>query len=232
MADFYGFDWEEVMKKSKEMQELYPPSTRIVVEHVSGYIPDQRSDAKPRVIQNGDRGWVTSVDPFANVHVLFDGGHSEFVHPLFDSFRKLTEKEKLEDRKEWKIEGFAAGQVFYDKENGPFFTLLEKSGEDTWVVQDLDFYGQSVGVRSVSAEALALGVLNGRVSSFGEIDLNNPEDWCEFMEDLFWETGTEDEYGAYRWFRRGLDERLEDAREQVGRKAHFDSLLEIEVEKE
>ena len=75
----------------REIAELrlnYPPSTRIVLDHM------EDNWAVPR----GTRGSVTQVDDAGTIHMKWDNGRTLGLVSQADQFRKLTEQEQLEEQ--------------------------------------------------------------------------------------------------------------------------------------
>ena len=75
---------KEVAKLKKE----YPPGTRIVLNHM-----DDKWAVPP-----GTRGTVRLVDDSGQVHPVWDNGRTLAIVPEVDSFRKLTDQERLEEQ--------------------------------------------------------------------------------------------------------------------------------------
>lgn len=193
------FALDDVMEEAEKARRMYLSGARIQIEHAGEVDP---VSGESRVVQDGERGNVVSVDFFGNVRVLLDEGlRVETFHGLLDAFRPLTERELFEERKARKIEGFSAGQVFFDEEKGQFFVLTEKDPDGHWTVQDLDSYGNQLGEWVVAAEVLAEDVLYERVCSFGKFDLKDPKFRFDFMKEVM-----ADEYGMPVGYKRKLDE--------------------------
>ena len=82
---------QRLREMAKRYKELYPPGTRIRLEHMGD---------DPRPIPDGTRGTVSAVDDIGTVHCDFDNGRHLGLVPGEDSFRKLTRDELLDERSE------------------------------------------------------------------------------------------------------------------------------------
>ena len=72
-----------------DIKERYPEGTRIVL--------DYRGD-DPHPIEPGTRGTVRHVDDIGTVHCDFDNGRRLGLVPGEDSFHKLKERDRGDDR--------------------------------------------------------------------------------------------------------------------------------------
>lgn len=71
------------------LKDQYPEGTRIVLD----YMGDD-----PRSIEPGTRGTVRHVDDIGTVHVDFDNGRRLGLVPGEDSFHKLKERDRGDER--------------------------------------------------------------------------------------------------------------------------------------
>lgn len=91
--------FQDDIRMAQRIKELYPPGTRIVLNHMSDpYAP----------VEPGTRGTVQMVDDAGTIHPIFDNGRSLGIIPSEDSFRKLTDEELAEE---------AANQTALNDEN-------------------------------------------------------------------------------------------------------------------
>ena len=72
-----------------DIKERYPEGTRIVLD----YMGDD-----PHPIEPGTRGTVRHVDDIGTVHCDFDNGRRLGLVPGEDSFHKLKERDRGDDR--------------------------------------------------------------------------------------------------------------------------------------
>ncbi len=84
-------DWERAHRTAQRYKEMYPPGTRVLLNHMSDpYHP----------VESGMRGTVRVVDDMGTVHMHWDNGRTLGLVPGEDSFRKLTEEELAEELRE------------------------------------------------------------------------------------------------------------------------------------
>ena len=72
-----------------DIKERYPEGTRIVLDYMG---------EDPHPIEPGTRGTVRHVDDIGTVHVDFDNGRRLGLVPGEDSFHKLKERDRGDDR--------------------------------------------------------------------------------------------------------------------------------------
>lgn len=72
-----------------DIKEKYPEGTRIVLDYMG---------EDPHPIEPGTRGTVRHVDDIGTVHVDFDNGRRLGLVPGEDSFHKLKERDRGDDR--------------------------------------------------------------------------------------------------------------------------------------
>ena len=72
-----------------DIKERYPEGTRIVLDYMG---------EDPHPIEPGTRGTVRHVDDIGTVHVDFDNGRRLGLVPGEDSFHKLKERNRGDDR--------------------------------------------------------------------------------------------------------------------------------------
>ena len=72
-----------------DIKEGYPEGTRIVLDYMG---------EDPHPIEPGTRGTVRHVDDIGTVHVDFDNGRRLGLVPGEDSFHKLKERDRGDDR--------------------------------------------------------------------------------------------------------------------------------------
>ena len=72
-----------------DIKERYPEGTRIVLDYMG---------EDPHPIEPGTRGTVRHVDDIGTVHVDFDNGRRLGLVPGEDSFLKLKERARGDDR--------------------------------------------------------------------------------------------------------------------------------------
>lgn len=80
---------EQMRRKSERMKEMFPPGTRIVLEHM---------DDPYHPVSPGTRGTVESIDANGTVFPKWDNGSSLGLIYGEDSFRRLTPEELEEER--------------------------------------------------------------------------------------------------------------------------------------
>lgn len=72
-----------------DIKERYPEGTRIVLDYMG---------EDPHPIEPGTRGTVRHVDDIGTVHVDFDNGRRLGLVPGEESFHKLKERDRGDDR--------------------------------------------------------------------------------------------------------------------------------------
>jgi len=72
-----------------DIKERYPEGTRIVLDYMG---------EDPHPIEPGTRGTVRHVDDIGTVHVDFDNGRRLGLVPGEDSFHKLIERDRGDER--------------------------------------------------------------------------------------------------------------------------------------
>ena len=72
-----------------DIKERFPEGTRIVLDYMG---------EDPHPIEPGTRGTVRHVDDIGTVHVDFDNGRRLGLVPGEDSFHKLKERDRGDDR--------------------------------------------------------------------------------------------------------------------------------------
>ena len=72
-----------------DIKERYPEGTRIVLDYMG---------EDPHPIEPGTRGTVRHVDDIGTVHVDFDNGRRLRLVPGEDSFHKLKERDRGDER--------------------------------------------------------------------------------------------------------------------------------------
>ena len=72
-----------------DIKERYPEGTRIVLDYIG---------EDPHPIEPGTRGTVRHVDDIGTVHVDFDNGRRLGLVPGEDSFHKLKERDRGDER--------------------------------------------------------------------------------------------------------------------------------------
>ena len=72
-----------------DIKERYPEGTRIVLDYMG---------EDPHPIEPGTRGTVRHVDDIGTVHCDFDNGRRLGLVPGEDSFHKLKERDRGDDR--------------------------------------------------------------------------------------------------------------------------------------
>ena len=72
-----------------DIKERYPEGTSIVLDYMG---------EDPHPIEPGTRGTVRHVDDIGTVHVDFDNGRRLGLVPGEDSFHKLKERDRGDDR--------------------------------------------------------------------------------------------------------------------------------------
>ena len=72
-----------------DIKERYPEGTCIVLDYMG---------EDPHPIEPGTRGTVRNVDDIGTVHVDFDNGRRLGLVPGEDSFHKLKERDRGDDR--------------------------------------------------------------------------------------------------------------------------------------
>lgn len=72
-----------------DIKKRYPEGTRIVLDYMG---------EDPHPIEPGTRGTVRHVDDIGTVHVDFDNGRRLGLVPGEDSFHKLKERDRGDDR--------------------------------------------------------------------------------------------------------------------------------------
>ena len=72
-----------------DIKERYPEGTRIVLDYMG---------EDPHPIEPGTRGTVRHVDDIGTVHVDFDNGRRLGLVPGEDSFHKLKERDRGDER--------------------------------------------------------------------------------------------------------------------------------------
>ena len=77
-------EWEKLRRTATRYKEMYPPGTRVVLNHME----DPWSP-----VPTGTRGTVAAVDAIGQIHMKWDNGRSLALVPGVDSFRKLTAEE-------------------------------------------------------------------------------------------------------------------------------------------
>ena len=72
-----------------DIKERYPEGTRLVLDYMG---------EDPHPIEPGTRGTVRHVDDIGTVHVDFDNGRRLGLVPGEDSFHKLKERDRGDER--------------------------------------------------------------------------------------------------------------------------------------
>ena len=72
-----------------DIKERFPEGTRIVLDYMG---------EDPHPIEPGTRGTVRHVDDIGTVHVYFDNGRRLGLVPGEDSFHKLKERDRGDER--------------------------------------------------------------------------------------------------------------------------------------
>lgn len=80
---------EKMRQRSERMKELFPPGTRIVLEHM---------DDPYHLVPPGTRGSVESIDANGTIFPKWDNGSGLGLVYGEDSFRRLTPEELEEER--------------------------------------------------------------------------------------------------------------------------------------
>jgi hypothetical protein len=79
--------WDSLYKQAERYREIYPPGTRIRLEHMN----DPHAPVPP-----GIEGTVDYIDDAAQIHMKWDNGRTLALIPGEDSFSKINEPAKTE----------------------------------------------------------------------------------------------------------------------------------------
>ena len=84
-------EWEKLRRTATRYKEMYPPGTRVELDHMEdAFAP----------VPSGTRGTVSVVDSIGQIHMKWDNGRSLALVPGVDSFRKLTAEEISKEEQE------------------------------------------------------------------------------------------------------------------------------------
>lgn len=78
-----------IQRQAGKIKENYPSGTRI-------HLDNMNDPFSP--VPSGTRGTVDLVDDIGQIHMTWDNGRTLALVPSVDSFRKLTDKELLEEQ--------------------------------------------------------------------------------------------------------------------------------------
>lgn len=90
-SEMAASEWEKLRRTATRYKEMYPPGTRVVLNHME----DPWSP-----VPAGTRGTVAAVDAIGQIHMKWDNGRSLALVPGADSFRKLTAEEIAKEEQE------------------------------------------------------------------------------------------------------------------------------------
>ena len=90
-SEMAASEWEKLRRTATRYKEMYPPGTRVELDHMEdAFAP----------VPSGTRGTVFVVDSIGQIHMKWDNGRSLALVPGVDSFRKLTAEEIAKEEQE------------------------------------------------------------------------------------------------------------------------------------
>lgn len=90
-------EYERLYRLSVRIKEQYPPGTRILLHQM---------DDPYQPVESGTKGTVVCVDDQAQIHMKWDNGRTLALNVEYDSFRKLTQKEIVEEMQPQRVIDF------------------------------------------------------------------------------------------------------------------------------
>lgn len=90
-------EYERLHRLSVRIKEQYPPGTRILLHQM---------DDPYQPVESGTKGTVVCVDDQAQIHMKWDNGRTLALNVEHDSFRKLTQKEIVEEMQPQRVIDF------------------------------------------------------------------------------------------------------------------------------
>lgn len=114
---------ESYARKAEYTRQLYPPGTRLVLDHMA-------DDIQP--VPAGTWGVVKGIDDGNNIHMLWENGRSLSLVPEADRFHKVTSKD-LEGRSTAVRDAIQSYMVFEEETSTiyPFAATHEELPEET-----------------------------------------------------------------------------------------------------
>lgn len=84
-------EWERLNRQAQRYKKMYLPGTRLMLLHM---------DDPHCPVEEGTRGTVRFVDDLGTIHMNWDNGRSLGIVPDRDSFRMLTESERIAEQRQ------------------------------------------------------------------------------------------------------------------------------------